>query len=223
MEVQVLSAASMIPRVYRPLVFLFCYRILRECPKRAHLDKVSGLFYFQCSYFEKYHKESSYHFLKDAIIFLNHGIEILMKYILSKQNESFIFTDIDLYMEAKEKLKNQSKGRKKPFLMLIWATAIKRYNYLNEAIKRIKFLLDIDLTENVEATITLINEYRNHKTHHSIILDESSVKELVEKIKFYKNIYLVFIKIISQKGMTSRKLMRKDTYMQNKNGNNFWI
>lgn len=64
--------------------------------------------------FEKYHKESSYHFLKDVIIFLNHGIEILLKYILSKQNESLIFTDINLYMEAKEKLKNESKGKKNP-------------------------------------------------------------------------------------------------------------
>lgn len=52
--------------------------------------------------YEKYHKGSSYDFLKDAIIFLNHGIEILLKYILSKQNESLIFTDINLYMEAKK-------------------------------------------------------------------------------------------------------------------------
>lgn len=149
--------------------------------------------------FEKYHKESSYHFLKDATIFLNHGIEILLKYILSKQNESLIFTDIDLYMEAKEKLKKESKGKKNTFFNKrnVFDVDLSNGNKkkqlhtinLNEAIKRIKFLLDIELSENVEAAITLINEYRNHITHHSIILDEPSVKELVEKIKFlYKHI-----------------------------------
>lgn len=35
--------------------------------------------------FEELHKTHGYHNLKDAIIFLNHGIEILLKYILSKE------------------------------------------------------------------------------------------------------------------------------------------
>ncbi|MGG5774047.1 hypothetical protein ACLE91_04810 [Bacillus subtilis] len=146
--------------------------------------------------FEQYHEESSYHLLKDAIIFLNHGIEILLKYILSIQNESLIFTDINLYMEAKEKLKNESKGKKNAFGINYKRNVFdielgngnkKKQLFtinLNEAIKRIKFLLDIDISEDVDAAITLINGYRNHITHHSIFLDEPSVKELVEKLKF---------------------------------------
>lgn len=163
--------------------------------------------------FEKYYKKSSYHFLKDSIIFLNHGIEILLKYILSKQNESLIFTDIDLYMEAKKILKDQSKGKKNPFEFNrrnVFDVNLSNGNKkkqlytinLNEAIKRIKFLLDIELSENVEAAITLINEYRNHITHHSIVLDESSVQELVEKIKFlYKYILDFFNDHITERNV----------------------
>ncbi|PRS59934.1 hypothetical protein [Bacillus pumilus] len=167
--------------------------------------------------FEKYHQESSYHFLKDAIIFLNHGIEILLKYILSKQNESLIFTDINLYMEAKEKLKNESKGKKNPFEFNNKRNVFdvdlgngnkKKQLYtinLNEAIKRIKFLLDIDISEDVETAITLINDYRNHITHHSIILDEPSVNELVEKIKFLYSHILDFF----QEHITERNVMKE--------------
>ncbi|MCY8187680.1 hypothetical protein MOC46_08345 [Bacillus spizizenii] len=168
--------------------------------------------------FEKYYKGSSYHFLKDAIIFLNHGIEILLKYILSKQNESLIFTDINLYMEAKERLKNESKGKKNPFefnnkrnvfdVELGNGNNKKKQLYtinLNEAIKRIKFLLDIDISKDVETAIILINDYRNHITHHSIILDEPSVNELVEKIKFlYRHILDFF-----QKHITERNVMKE--------------
>ncbi|WP_134155719.1 hypothetical protein [Bacillus subtilis] len=141
-----------------------------------------------------------------------------MKYILSKQNESLIFTDINLYMEAKEKLKNESKGKKNPFefnnkrnvfdVELGNGNNKKKQLYtinLNEAIKRIKFLVDIDISKDVETAITLINDYRNHITHHSIILDEPSVNELVEKIKFLYSHILDFF----QEYITERDVMKE--------------
>lgn len=154
--------------------------------------------------FSKYYNETSYHFLKDAVIFLNHGIEILLKYILSKKNESLIFTDIELYMEAKERLKNEMKSEKKPFdfnnKRSVFDVKLgngnkKKQLYtinLNEAIKRIKLLIDIDISEDVEKAISLINDYRNHITHHSIILDQQSVNELVKKIDFLFSYILDF-------------------------------
>lgn len=52
--------------------------------------------------FKDLHRQNSYHLIKDAIIYLNHGIEILLKYILTTHNESLIFKDLKLYMLAKQ-------------------------------------------------------------------------------------------------------------------------
>ncbi|NRG36645.1 hypothetical protein [Bacillus subtilis] len=167
--------------------------------------------------FEKYPEELSYHFLKDAIIFLNHGIEILLKYILSERHESLIFTDINLYMDAKEKLKNESKSKRKPFginyKLNVFDVELGNNNKkkslhtinLKETIKRIKLLLDIDISKDVDSAIILINNYRNHITHHSISLDDENVKELVEKLKFlYSHILYFFQEHIKETNIVSK-------------------
>ncbi|MEK4987233.1 hypothetical protein NYE46_09400 [Listeria sp. FSL L8-0308] len=56
------------------------------------------------------------HNLKDAVISLNHGIEILFKLILKNYEEYLIFADLDKYMTAK---KNSWKKEKRMLWMLI--------------------------------------------------------------------------------------------------------
>lgn len=78
------------------------------------------------------------HNLKDAVIFLNHGIEILLKVMLAERSTALMFTIIKDYQKAKENLK---KGNKKdvfevdPNLQTV---------SLREALARIEYLCDVE-------------------------------------------------------------------------------
>lgn len=51
-----------------------------------------------------YLHEGIEHNIKDAILSLNHAIEILMKLILKGEREYLIFSDIGKYMNAKKQM-----------------------------------------------------------------------------------------------------------------------
>lgn len=146
--------------------------------------------------FEALHREHSYHHLKDAIIFLNHGIEILFKYILSKRNESLIFTEFKIYMEAKKHLKDMPpkvKGfgiyldRNKPTVFDVPSKKIGNKKLttitLKEALERVELLCDIEIPDDFRNGIYLINEYRNDLSHHSIKLTDSDEEKLITVLK----------------------------------------
>jgi hypothetical protein len=146
--------------------------------------------------FESLHREHSYHHLKDAIIFLNHGIEILCKYILSKRSESLIFSDLKVYMSAKEHLKGiPPKGtgfgihldRNKPTVFDVPAKKIGNKKLttitLKEALERLEFLCDIDIPEDFRNAVYVVNEYRNGLTHHSIKLTSEDEDKLITVLK----------------------------------------
>lgn len=146
--------------------------------------------------FEALHREHSYHHLKDAIIFLNHGIEILLKHILSKRNESLIFTDLKVYMDAKKHLKGMPpkvKGfgihldRNKPTVFDVPANKIGNKKLttvtLREALERVELLCDIDIPEDFRNAVFVVNEYRNDLTHHSIKLTAADEDKLITVLK----------------------------------------
>ncbi len=152
--------------------------------------------------FEELHKEHSYHHLKDAVIFLNHGIEILLKYILSKSNESLIFKDIKVYMLAKEQLKHmkpKEKGfgiyleRNKPTVFDVPEDKLKNKRLetvsLREALDRVELLCNIEINPEFRNSIFLINNYRNELTHHSIKLTTADEEQLIKVLKtLYENV-----------------------------------
>jgi hypothetical protein len=152
--------------------------------------------------FEALHREHSYHLLKDAIIFLNHGIEILLKYILSSRNESLIFKDIKVYMKAKEQLKHmppKEKGfgiyleRNMPTIFDVSEKDLGNKKLetitLREALNRVEFLCDIKVTQEFKNSIFLLNDYRNDLTHHSIKLSPADEERLITVLKtLYDNV-----------------------------------
>lgn len=156
--------------------------------------------------FNELHRPNSYHLLKDAIIYLNHGIEILLKHILSSRNESLIFKDIKLYMKAKEQLKHlpsKEKGfgtyleKNKPTVFDIpkdkLQNKILETITLKEAVDRIEFLCDIEITKEFGDSIYLINKYRNDITHHSIKLTSEEEDNLIKELRIlYVNIVAFF-------------------------------
>lgn len=160
--------------------------------------------------FEGLLRSQSYHRLKDAIIYLNHGIEILLKYILSSKNESLIFTDVKVYMEAKKQLKHmpsKAKGfgtylkKNMPTVFDVPEDKLKNKKLetvtLKEALNRVEFLCDIEITEDFRDSIFVINKYRNDLTHHSIKLNTTDEERLINVLKnLYDNVLNFFEKHI---------------------------
>lgn len=118
------------------------------------------------------------HVLKDAVIFLNHGIEILFKVMLSERSPALMFDNLKEYQKAKETLKKTDKNdvfEINPNLKTIT---------LNEALARIEYLCDIDIESEMKAAIYELNKIRNQLMHFSLTLEEGEVENLINKLKF---------------------------------------
>ncbi|MFF5993697.1 hypothetical protein AAGS61_02930 [Lysinibacillus sp. KU-BSD001] len=121
------------------------------------------------------------HTLKDAVIFLNHGIEILLKVILSKRSFALIFDNIKEYQKAKIEL---SKTDKKDVFEV--NPNLKTVS-LTEALIRVEFLCDIEISNEMKSAVLALNSVRNKIMHFSVDLEEDEVIELTKKLEFCYN------------------------------------
>lgn len=123
--------------------------------------------------------EGGEHRLKDAVIFLNHGVELLLKYILQQRSPALMFEKIDPYLKAKKDLKKSKNGKKTVFDI---DENLKTVSLL-EALKRIEYLCDIEIPQNFNATILYINKIRNQFMHYEVELDEKETEKLVTSLQ----------------------------------------
>ncbi|MTH53528.1 hypothetical protein GKZ89_08865 [Bacillus mangrovi] len=123
--------------------------------------------------------EGGEHRLKDAVIFLNHGVELLLKYILRLRSNALIFENIDQYLKAKEALKKRNDSSKTVFDM----DQKLRTVGLLEAIKRIEYLCDIDIPKEFNDTILYVNKIRNNIMHYQVDLTDEETILLVSKLQ----------------------------------------
>jgi len=122
--------------------------------------------------------EDGEHFLKDSIIFLNHGIEILLKYLISQKDISLLFTNTDKYLNAKKQM-NSEKHKDvfdvNPKLRTInLETCIEKYE--NEC--------SSEIPKKFKDVITYVLKYRNKLMHYNLQLEENEVEEFVDKLCF---------------------------------------
>jgi len=118
------------------------------------------------------------HNLKDAIIFLNHGIEILFKVMLAKRSTALMFTNIKDYQKAKENLKKSNKKdvfEIDPNLQTV---------SLKEALTRIEYLCDVEIEESMKSAIFELNMIRNKLMHFSINLEWDEAEKLIFTLQF---------------------------------------
>lgn len=124
--------------------------------------------------------------LKSAIIQTHHGIEILMKYILSKQSEYLIFSNID------DNVKNAYKEKYQQGLNSVFESPnidkVHTVSY-SEAFERLSNICNHKFSKKLEQKISLLNLFRNRLTHAEINIDDSEIimlfNELLDEIDLY--------------------------------------
>ncbi|MBY0003522.1 hypothetical protein H7S55_25610 [Priestia aryabhattai] len=119
------------------------------------------------------------HRLKDAVIFLNHGVELLLKYILKQRSPALMFEKIDHYLKAKESLKKDKDKKKTVFDI---ESKLKTVSLL-EALKRIEYLCDIEIPEKLYNTLLYVNKVRNNFMHYEVELDDKETETLVTNLQ----------------------------------------
>lgn len=121
--------------------------------------------------------EGTDHNLKDAVIFLNHGLEILFKLLLKKSSPALMFSDIKNYQKAKESMKKKNSRN------VFEVDSSLRTVTLEEALKRVELLCDIEIPDSLKGAIYYINKIRNQLMHYEVELGDEELQELISKLK----------------------------------------
>ncbi|MEC4565410.1 hypothetical protein L8C07_05585 [Paenibacillus sp. CMAA1739] len=125
--------------------------------------------------------EGTEHNLKDAILSLNHAIEILFKMILKNEKEYLIFSDIGKYMAAKSQMIKQ--GKQNVFEV---GHDLKTVS-LMDSVKRLELLCDIAIPDVLKGAIDDFNKTRNKLMHYELELSEEEVNTTTRNLKgFYE-------------------------------------
>lgn len=115
---------------------------------------------------------------KDAIMFIHHGVELLMKQILVNHSEYLIFEDLSDSTVKKQKVANE-EGVGVFFL----PRAPRTVTYSN-AIRRVEaFLSPKELDEALVSRLDELNSLRNQIEHYAVDLDKQEVTTLLGKIR----------------------------------------
>jgi hypothetical protein len=121
---------------------------------------------------EEVSEELRFYHLKDAILFIQHGIEILIKKIIQNHSEYLLFSKIDIHVKNALKQKNDRK------LNSVFETELKHKIHtvtFNESIERLKIIPQVKLTINLEKRLNELESYRNIIMHSEPYLNEYEI------------------------------------------------
>ncbi|MGL5724384.1 hypothetical protein [Cetobacterium sp.] len=131
-------------------------------------------------------KDEEYFLIKDAILSIHHGIEILMKECLRKKNEFLIFSNIDKAVKDTYKEKRQKKLEN-----IFMTTKIKDVHMVTyeEAIDRMDAFYDVELKKELKESLIKLNKYRNIITHSGIYLEPVEVLDTIYSLAHSLDFY----------------------------------
>lgn len=133
--------------------------------------------YEEMLYLKRSSKKARYFQLKSAIIYIQHGIEILIKFYLQQQNELLLFTQIDEPLKKAFKEKNELK------LKSVFQTSLKNkihtVNY-KEALSRFETICNNSLKDDLRVKLYELGNLRNLITHSEIFANEETITEIFE-------------------------------------------
>ena len=125
--------------------------------------------------------------LKSAIIQTHHGIEILMKYILSNHSEFLIFSNLDENVKNAYKQKHQNK-----YNSIFEVSNIDKIHTVTytEAFERLRYICNHSFSNNFVEKIETLNVYRNRLTHSEISIDDQEIILLFNGLLDELDLYL---------------------------------
>jgi len=126
--------------------------------------------------YQEFQTTYDYWLLKESVMFLNHGIELLMKEILRQQSEYLIFDRLDDV--AVKQIKANKDG-----IDLFDINSPPKTVTFGEAIKRVSaFINPPELDKDFQDNLDGLNKLRNKIEHHEVLLDGQTVGQLIDSI-----------------------------------------
>ena len=124
-------------------------------------------------YFVEKEGKERFFVLKDAIISIHHGVEILLKQTLIDTSEILVFSEID------KSLKNAFQERKQKKLGSIFETSHSPHTVtLQEAVDRVQKICGHILSSKLQNKIEKLEFYRNQITHSAVFLEEVEINSV---------------------------------------------
>lgn len=111
--------------------------------------------------------------LKDAILSLQHGIEILFKCLLRDQNEVLLFSEVNT------KLKAAYQRRKKGEIAELFEAEGVHTVGFRESVERVNDILGIELDDRLKRILWNIEKWRNGIIHSAVVLNENEVSNVL--------------------------------------------
>lgn len=134
-----------------------------------HLNRYEEMFLIEESGTERFFV------LKDAVLSIHHGIEILFKEALKESNELLVFSEIDKNLK-----KAFTQKRQNNFSSLFEANPnLHTVNFI-EAIDRVQKICGYDIRENFYKKLLKLQGYRNQITHSEVLIDEIELNSVFE-------------------------------------------
>lgn len=140
---------------------------------------------------DKISEGSRFYFLKDSILFIQHGIEILFKNIIQNHSEYLIFSQIDSNVKNAIQQKNSRK------LNSVFETDLKHKIHtvtFLESIERLKIIPGVSISSALVRKLKDLESYRNIIMHSEPYLNEYEINQTFEGLSdeldlfFYENI-----------------------------------
>ncbi|HMT54967.1 MAG TPA: hypothetical protein PKD16_18155 [Saprospiraceae bacterium] len=122
-------------------------------------------------------EKERFYLLKDAVLSIQHGIEILFKYVLVQSNELLIFSNLDNHF------KKAYEEKRKRGLSSIFQLADKYQLHtisFSETIDRIDKLTPLKLTNQFKNKLFQIEAFRNQIMHSEILSFEANLHTVFE-------------------------------------------
>lgn len=110
--------------------------------------------------------------LKDSVLSIQHGIEILFKLALKENNELLLFTDIT-------KLKQAFISRREGTINELYEADGVHTVTFKESIDRLKDICGFAMTDKFKKTLLKVEGWRNSITHSAVLLRENEVSRVL--------------------------------------------
>jgi hypothetical protein len=127
--------------------------------------------------YQQYKDSRDIWLLKEAVMFLHHGTELLMKEILVQSSEYLIFEDL-----GSNTVKKQKQAAEKNLGIFYLPKPPRTVTYL-DAIDRVEaFINPPELDEPLLTRLRELNQYRNQLEHYAVDADAASVARLIANL-----------------------------------------